>query len=295
MAKAEKGNKAAPAKQQTAPKSPAPTAGVPAKTQSSTAVTVGGKVDTSGMILSGDKADLSHLPQSQRGSENVGMEDVAIPRLEVVQGLSEALKTGQPGYIEGAKQGDLINSVTNQNYGREVFVVPVVYVKQFLVWKDYSEGGGFFGAFATKAEADARFKEVVAEGEKPEHLEVLDTPTHLCIIIDHKNSTIGEIMLPMPKTKAKVSRAWNTMVRMSGVDRFARIYRITTAMEKNKKNQEYWNFVVSQAGAPNKTLFDVAERLFKSVNTGERNVTMDVKGMQAGPDADGGDHSDSEM
>lgn len=259
------------------------------------AVAVGGKVDTGGMILQGDKADLSHIPQSQRGNENVGVEDLAIPRLEVVQGLSEALQVGKPGYIEGAKQGDLINSVTNVNYGREAFVVPISFVKQWLVWKDYNEGGGFFGAFQTQPEAEARLAEVVAEGQhKKEHLEVLDTPTHLCLIVDFKNGTVGEIMVPLARTKAKVSRAWNTMVRMAGVDRWARVYRISSAMEKNKKNQEFWNFVVSPNGAPNKVLFDMAERLAAQVKSGARTVNMDVKGMR--PEAGGGDDNpDNEM
>lgn len=251
--------------------------------QSGGAVT-GAKLDTTGMIVTGDKADLSHIKQSQRGNENVGVEDLAIPRLEVVQGLSEALKVGQPGYIEGAKQGDLINSVTNTNYGREVFVVPIFFSKQWLVWKLYTEGGGFFGAFNTPAEAEARLEEAVEEGNKREHLEIIDTPVHLCLLVDHRNSTVAEVMVPLSKTKAKVSRAWNTMIRMAGVDRFARVYRLTTALEKNKKNQEYWNFVVAQAGAPNPVLYAAAEKLFNQMAKGERTVVMDTKGMQGGDD-----------
>lgn len=258
------------------------------KKQPGTAVTpAGNKVDTGAMILMGDKQDLSHIKQTARGNENVGVEDLVIPRLEIVQGLSPALKPGDPGFIEGAKQGDLINSVTNRVYGREVFVVPVHYAKQFLVWKKYSEGGGFFGAFATQPEAEDRKKEVVAEGEKADNIEVLDVPTHMCLLVNHAEGTVDEVMIPMAKTKAKVSRAWNTMVRLAGVDRFARVYRIGVALEKNKKNQEYWNYVVSQAGAPNKMLYERAEKLFESVNKGGRTYKMDTKNM-------GGDHADDD-
>lgn len=258
-----------------------------------TQVAVGGKMDTTALILQGDKHDLSHIKQEQRGNENVGVEDLAIPRLEVVQGLSEALKVGQPGYIEGAKQGDLINSVTNQNYGREVFVVPVHFSKQWLVWKSYDQGGGFFGAFNSAMEAEARLEEAVKEGNNRDHLEVIDTPVHLCLLVDRENGTVSEVIISLPKTKAKVSRAWNTMIRMTGQDRFARVYRLTTAMEKNKKNQEYWNFVVAQAGAPAKPLYGMAERLFQQLSKGERVVKMDTSGMNDGTDGDG--DGDSEM
>lgn len=262
--------------------------------QPGTQVAVGGAVDTKGLILQGDQSDLSHIPQSSRGNENVGVEDLTIPRLEIVQGLSPAVKPNDPGYIEGAKQGDLINSVTNRVYGRDAFVVPVHFTKQWLVWKSFDQGGGFFGAFASPAEAEAKKEEVVASGEKAEFIEVVDTPTHLCLLVNHAEGRIDEVMIPMTKTKAKVSRAWNTMIRMSGLDRFARVYRITTAMEKNKKNQEYWNYVLSQAGAPAKPLFDLAERLFNQVNKGEKVVKMDTKNMGDGGDP-AGDDSTAEM
>lgn len=262
--------------------------------QPGTEVAVGGKVDTREMILQGDQSDLSHIPQSQRGNDNVGVEDLTIPRLEIVQGLSPAVKPNDPGYIEGAKQGDLINSVTNRVYGRDVFLVPVHFTKQWLVWKSFDQGGGFFGAFNSPAEAETKKAEVVEGGEKAEFIEVVDTPTHLCLLVNHAEGRIDEVMIPMTKTKAKVSRAWNTMIRMSGLDRFARVYRITTAMEKNKKNQEYWNYVLSQAGAPAKPLFDLAERLFLQIKRGEKSVVMDTKNMGNGGDSVG-DDSTAEM
>ena len=272
------------AKQQT------PAAPAPAKTAASTAVaTMGGKIDTTGMIVQGDKADLTHIKNTARGNENVGVEDLVIPRLEVVQGLSPAVKPGDPGFIEGCKQGDLVNSVTNRVYGREVFLVPVHYTKQWLVWKKFNEGGGFFGAFATPEEAEAKKVEVVKEGNKADHIEVVDTPTHLCLLVNHAEGRVEEVMLPLTRTKAKISRAWNTMVRMSGSDRFARVYRITTAIEKNKKGQEYWNFVLSQTGAPNKVLYELAEKLFNAVSKGEKKVVMDTKNMPGGDAGDDGD------
>ena len=247
---------------------------------------------TSGLILMGDKHDVTHLNTGAqaRGNENVAMDDLVIPRLEIVQGLSPAVKPNDPGYIEGARQGDLINSVTNQNYGREVFLVNVHYAKLWLVWKKYSEGGGFFGAFPGSAEAEARAEE---EGGKRAHIEVVDTPQHLCLIIDRANNRVDEIMLALARTKAKVSRAWNTMIRLTGQDRFARVYRITTALEKNKKGQEYYNFVVAQTGFAAKPLFQHAERLYTQITKGERNVVMDTKGY--GATGEPGEDANSEM
>lgn len=73
---------------------------------------------------------------SNRGAENVGSEDVIIPRIELIQALSPARKKSDPAYIEGADEGMMFNNVTRELYGLEVMVVPVYYQKQFLVWKD---------------------------------------------------------------------------------------------------------------------------------------------------------------
>lgn len=246
------------------------------------------KTDAAAMILVGDKHDLSHLNAGNRGSEQVGMDDLVIPRLEIVQSQSPCLDKSDPGYIPGAAIGDLVNSVTNTNYGREVFVVPVHYTKQWLVWKDRKQGGGFFGAYPNPQEAADRVEQ---EGGKEKGVESIDTPTHLCLLVDTKNGTVDEIIVSMPRTKAKVSRNWNAMIKLTGQDRFARVYRIATAQEKNKRGETYQNYVIAQSGFPAKALYARAENLYKQISAGQRNVVMDTKNYDAGEPAGG----DSEM
>lgn len=254
--------------------------------------TNGAKVDTSAMILSGDKMPTpDYIKQdSNRGSENVGTDDLVIPRLEVLQALSPQLTEGEAEYIAGAKQGDLVNSVTRQNYGREVFVVPVFYTKQWLVWRDRKLGGGFKGAFPNPELAKDRIAELMAEGEKG--YEAIDTPTHLCLLVNHSAGTIDEVMVSMPRTKAKVSRAWNSQIKLAGGDRFSRVYRITSAVEENEKGK-FYNYVVASAGFPAKPLYAKAEALYKQMIEGARRVVMDVKGM--GDDAPMPGGEDPEM
>ena len=220
--------------------------------------------------------------QEARGSEHVGTEDLVIPRLEVVQAQSPAITEGDPGFVKGAKLGDLINSVTNQIYGREVFVVPVHYSKQWLVWRDRQKGGGFRGAYPNPEEAKDRVEQ---EGGKAAGFEAVDTPTHLCLIVNRETGGVDEIIVSMPKTKAKVSRQWNSMIKMAGGDRFSRVYRIMSQSETNAKGT-FQNYVIGQSGFPSKALYQRAEKLYLAVKGGERNVVMDVKGFDAGGDTD---------
>lgn len=221
--------------------------------------------------------------ESARGSENVGTEDLVIPRLEVVQALSPCLDKSSGDYVPGAEIGMLMNSVTNQLYGAEVFVVPVHYSKQWLVWRERKQGGGFRGAYPNAEEARDRVEQ---EGGKAAGYEAIDTPTHLCLLLNRETGQAEEIIISMPRTKAKISRQWNSMVKLAGGDRFARVYRITTAKEKNPKG-EFYNYVVAQSGFPGKPVYAAAEKLYEAIKAGSRNVVMDTKGFE--PGEEGGD------
>jgi hypothetical protein len=232
------------------------------------------------MVVQSDSVpDYIKTDGEQRGSENVGQDDIIIPRLEIIQALSPQVKEGDPGYMEDARPGMLINSVTKQLYGKEVMVVPVVYTKQWLVWRKRKDKdgkaitGGFFGAFNSPNEAEDRMER---EGGENNSIEVIDTPQHLCLLVNFQSGSVDEVMISMPRTKAKISRQWNSMIRLAGGDRFARCYRVTSGLEKNSAGQDYYNFVVAQSGFPAKVLYDRAEKLYEQIQAGARTVAMDV-------------------
>lgn len=193
---------------------------------------------------------------SNRGSENVGVKDIVLPRLEIVQAQSP-IKELNPE----VRDGMLFNSVAGDVIGDLAFIVPIYYRMEYLVWKDQDEGGGFFGAYDTEAQAQARLEEEVAKGENPAFLEVVDTPVHYCLRIKEDGST-EQIVISMPKSKAKVSRKWNSLVQMCGGDRFSRVYKVGTFKDKNKKNQSFHNFTVMPAGFAPKAVYLEAERLY---------------------------------
>lgn len=227
------------------------------------------------MVLVQDQVPDYIRQESNRGSENVGTEDIVIPRLEVIQGLSPAVKRGDPKYIQGAQAGMLTNSVTRQLYGDNVTVVPVYYTKQWLVWRDQSKGGGFAGAYETQQEAQARADK---EGGEKEGWGCIDTPQHLCLLINPESHDCEEIMVSMPRTKAKISRQWNSMIRLAGGDRFSRAYTFGTALEKNDKG-DFYNLTVTLTGFPTKVVYLRAEELYKRIASGARKVVMDTSDL----------------
>jgi len=194
---------------------------------------------------------------SARGSEEVTTKDLVLPRLEIVQSQS-------PIREAGAAEGTLFNSATMEQLGDLVYFVPVYFRGEYLIWKDQEAGGGFFGAFMSESEAEARKVEVVEmQGEDPNLLEIVDTPVHYGLLVSPSGAHAPQqIVISMPKSKAKVSRKWNAMIQIVGGDRFSRVYKITTFKDKNKKNQTFYNYVVQPAGYVPEPIFREAERTY---------------------------------
>lgn len=217
-----------------------------------------------------------------RGSENVEMGDVVIPRIELVQVLSPCLKKDKAEYIEGAKVGDLYNSVTREVYGDRVPVIPVFFKKQYLCWKDRKKGGGFGGAYDSVQEAHTRIAQEPTEEQKL--WEATETAQQLVLVVKADGDT-EEAIISMARTKMKVSKNWNSLIRLNKNDRFSRFYLLFSADEQNANGDDYKNFAITNGGFPDELHYRKAEALYEAVASGERRVVMDTSdaGDDAGP------------
>jgi hypothetical protein len=216
-----------------------------------------------------------YIKQGQdRGSEDVGMEDLVIPRLEIVQSLSPCRDKQEDAYIEGAEEGMLYNNVSRQLYGESVKIVPVIFKKQWLIWRSRKLGGGFRGAYTSMEEANEVITDLVNEDPANNNgLEAIDTAQHLCLLL-HDNGRYEEIAISMSKSKMKVSRQLNSLVRMAGGDRFSRVYEIRGVSDSNDKGDKFKNLGVKQVGFPSESIYKAAEGLYEAISSGEREIKV---------------------
>jgi hypothetical protein len=224
-----------------------------------------------------------------RGSENVGSSDIIIPRIEIAQSNSKCLIRNDPAYIPGCKAGDLYNSVTREVYGSQVVVCPIIFKKEWLLWKDRkkagnSGGNGFRGAYNTEAEALKAKRDLGDEGA-----ELLNTETHqqFVTVINSKGKP-EDAVLSMSRTKIKVSKGWNSLIRMNGGDRFARLYKVSTAQETNDQGT-FYNFVVGPFGFAPEPIYVRAEALYELAMKGQlvADRTFDDYGNDVGGERSG--------
>lgn len=247
---------------------------VPAARAQSTAVA---ERQTTAVATAQDVPD--YIRQSQgRGSENVEMQDLVIPRIELVQALSQCLEEGSADYIEDAKPGTFYNSVTRELYGPSVFVCPVFFKKQYLVWKDRKKGGGFGGAFDTMQEANER---IAQETEDQDAWEAVETHQQIVLAVNTDTHETSEAVLSCARTKQKVSRQWNSLIRVNGFDRFSRIYELFGVDDENNNGDKYKNIGVRYVDFASMQVYKAAEALYNSIASGERTVKIDDEYIDA--------------
>lgn len=229
----------------------------------------------------------AHLAErsDMRGSENVGSSDIIIPRIEVVQAQSKCLKKTEPGYIATAKPGLMYNNVTRHVFGSQAVLCPIFFKKEWLLWVDRKAkgatgGNGFRGAFQSEAEAIKAKREL---GDDGKDLLVTETHQHFCIVI--VDGKMEDVVLSMSRTKLKVSKAWNSLIRLNGGDRFGRMYRVGTAEESNDKG-DFFNFTIGNFGFAPQAVYERAEGLYELAMKG--NLHADTSFEEEGSGDDGG-------
>jgi hypothetical protein len=224
----------------------------------------------------------SYLGEESRGSEEVTIQDITIPRLSMVQDLSPQRKKNNAEYIEGCEEGMTFNTVTNELYADPVIFVPVYFRLEWLVWKHRDAGGGLQGVCATQEEAVALVAAHPLAGQLTEKqepvLEVQDTAQHFGLLLDPNSPAedprATEIVVSMSKSQLKPSRQLNSQVRIAGGDRFERYYRLS-AVQVDGARGEYYNWKVEQLGFVAEKVFAQAEALYESVVSGKRDVERD--------------------
>lgn len=205
------------------------------------------------------------LQKGNRGSEDVGASDMILPRVDVIQALSPQIKKNDPAFIEGAEQGQIFNTVTGEVYGDDVTFIPVLFRKEYVLWKLRKAGGGFIGAFRTEVEGH----QAQCAQQDPDNFEVVESHQHFCLLLtDHGPE---EAVLSMTKSKLKASRALNTLVQIAGVDRFAKAYR-ADAVEVAGPKGDYWSYKIHAAGFATKELYDRAAALYELIKAGAADV-----------------------
>lgn len=229
------------------------------------------------------------LSDGSGGFEEADAQSYAIPFLVILQSGSPQCKRSDGAYVEGAQEGDLFNTVTNQLYKNGVVVIPCHYSQRYIEWKLREKGGGFV------RELDPSDPEVqnVTRDDKgrnitPAGTQLVDTRNHYVMIFGEDGSLTPAI-LSMTSTQLKKSRQW--MSQMQGTKMknpatgmfetapmYSRKYKLTTVPESNDKGS-WFGFKVELIGVVDDLgMYSAAKAFHQSIRQGR--VTSDRKATE---------------
>lgn len=167
------------------------------------------------VALFGNKETLpAHLQSSgATGNENVGQEDVALPRLKLLQKISAEVEDLG---MEAAEK--YYNTITGEVY-KAPYVINLHYSREFAVFKDRKLGNEFQGTFDTEADALAHIETL----DRPDDYKITQTGRHVLLLLDEEGHPVTPAVFNMSNTALQVSRMWNSQF-VSGMHKDAPRY-----------------------------------------------------------------------
>lgn len=211
----------------------------------------------------------SHVVKGKgRGFQEVERTDLLLPRIKLLQPLS-------PEVIErGMKAGHMINSLTKEDYGEEVTIIPILHFKNRIKWGPREEGGGIEcssdqGKLARPEygvknclECNDQLWDNEAKKEEDRKPKCTLYYSFPCIVVESQ----FPVGLSMERTKVKTAKKLLSIARYSGpnLDLFAKKYRLYSVKEKGPKGQ-FFNFDVEPLGFTSEAEYKAAEVFYASL------------------------------
>tara|TARA_R110000824_G_scaffold7831_9_gene35440 strand:- start:7695 stop:8474 length:780 start_codon:yes stop_codon:yes gene_type:complete len=215
------------------------------------------------------------------GVNDLGSEDLAIPFIRILQKMSDQLDE-----LDGAKAGDIFNSVTREVIkGKDgVRVIPCAYRLEWIEWEPRGTGTGApFAIYQTgdtlpETERSEDNKDMVVDGGG-RYLE--RTAQHYVLVID-EDGVAQQALLPMKATQFKKSKQWNSAIKSIKMKdtngnlftppRFSHIWHLSTAGEENKSGSWHGWQITKDTVIEDAALYAEARLLAQSIQAGEVKV-----------------------
>ena len=239
-------------------------------------------------------ATISSLLKAGPSLSKRDAEDYQIPYFNILSKGAPQLEEDDGKYIQGAKLGQIFNTVTNKVYD-SLLVLPVYYRRRFVEWAERGEGSGApINIYTPEQFQKFQMDGKVVRGDdnkerfvgKPDTY-IENTAEHYVIVLEG-NGAWSKAIIKMKSTQLKKSRTWNSLMsnqrRVEGDEiyqpkDFARAYTLSTVKEKNAKGSWHgWviteNKWIDELGLVNvQAIIEDATQFEKSIHTGDIEIT----------------------
>jgi len=166
---------------------------------------------------------LDYGDQDGAGFEGVDETHLKIPFLSLLQDMSDEVKESHDKYIDGAKPGMLMNSVTKELYPEGIEFIPACVDHCFVEWIPRKRGGGFVQRHAmtdhtvkqAKAEAAGKLQLSIQRQEE-DGSTVINDLIETFYIAGALVTELGPQPMILAATSSKIGpyKAWMTRLNM---------------------------------------------------------------------------------
>lgn len=194
------------------------------------------------------------------GQEQMRIEGMLTPFINIIQPTSAQLKPGKAEYIPDAKMGMFLNTATGRLYSGEegIEVMPVWMEYLYTEWIPVDDGGGFRGTHDPDSELiqnllreagdKGRFQKLEWTNDAGEHVELIEQWNVAVIYGSPKieEGTMRRGLLPFTSTKLGQYKAWMAAIsditypnprtgKHAAPPMWAHRWKVNTTMRTNKK------------------------------------------------------------
>ena len=197
-----------------------------------------------------------------QGSAAVTANDMAIPRLKLLQMINPEVQPGGPEQVQGAQAGMIMNSVNNELF-TSVFLINLNFTRKTVVWKKRKQGGGMEGQYDTEAEALASLAD---QGLNQADYDVSENPTHLVLLLNDDGEPKATALLDMPGTKVKISKIWNTKIAEQeelGNPRYGCVWQLKVVSQSNSSGN-FFNYAIDLVAVAPDEMYGKAQAAYNA-------------------------------
>lgn len=160
---------------------------------------------------------LDELEADTKAGGKITAGDIAVPYLEILQGLSPQVQPASPKFIRGAMVSDLFLTVVDERYPGDIGldIIPCYYERVINEWVPREKGGGLVTTH--NPENNILSKAKVLDPSKPADLYlangnlVIDTAYHY-VLTKRPDKGWTQTIFPLKSTMLKHSRKWNSNI-----------------------------------------------------------------------------------
>lgn len=178
------------------------------------------------------------------GGENIGRDDVVLPRLAVCQSTSPQRDRNKAVYITGLEEGDLFNTVTKEIYPSKTSLIPLKYLKSRIYFKPLKDGGGILcqsrngingGVLSPASCASCEHSQFKDDGKPSCDLFM----NMVSLLLPPAVESPQLVVFSFKSMALKTAKSWLTLLQARNKPFFTQVYDVHTLGVSNSKGSFY--------------------------------------------------------